>query len=104
VRVEQFDQPPDADPAAELAFRQLHRRLVQQAAQQHRIEVEREIDRDPDPRRIAEIGNAPMPGGIGAGRLLQLREVAVELADHDAGPVVYSRPAYYSECGEGDGL
>ena len=29
VHAEQFDQPPDADPAAELAFRQLHRRLVE---------------------------------------------------------------------------
>ena len=57
VGVEQLDQAPDADPAAELALRQLQRRLVQEAAQQHGVEVGREVDRDPraiGPRQIVD--------------------------------------------------
>ena len=82
VRVKQLDQPPDADPATELALCQLHRRLVQQPPQQHRVEIEGEIDRDPHPRRPAEIGDVAVPSGIGPGGLLQLGEIPVELADH----------------------
>ena len=51
MRVEQLDQPPDADAAAELALGKLHRRLVQQASQQHGIEIGGEVDRDPRARR-----------------------------------------------------
>ena len=86
VRVEQLDQPPNPDPATELALGELHWRLVQQAAQQHRVEIEREIDRDPHTRRPAEIANPPMPGSMGPGGLLQLGEVAVELANHNVSP------------------
>ena len=68
-----YDADTHVSPAAELAFRQLHRRLVQEAAQQHRVEVEGEIDRDPHPRRVAEIGYELVPGGIGPGRLPQFR-------------------------------
>src|SRR5208283_323413 len=100
VRVEQFDQPPNADPAAELALCQLHRRLVQQAAQQHRIEVEREVDRDTDPRRVAKVWNPPVPGSIGPSRLLQFREILVELADHEVQSVVHCGPAIL-QCARG---
>src|SRR5258707_7489586 len=39
MAVEQLDEAPDADPAAELALGELHRRLVQHAAQQHSVEI-----------------------------------------------------------------
>ena len=46
VAVEQLDQPPDADAAAELALGELHRRLVEQAAQQHGVEIGGEVHGD----------------------------------------------------------
>ena len=46
VAVEQLDQPPDADTAAELALGELHRRLVEQAAQQHGVEIGGEVHGD----------------------------------------------------------
>ena len=51
VRVEQLDQPPDADAPAELALGKLHRRFVQQPSQQHGIEIGGEVHRDPRARR-----------------------------------------------------
>jgi hypothetical protein len=32
VRIEQLDEPPDANPSAEFALRELHWRLIEQAA------------------------------------------------------------------------
>lgn len=55
VSVEQVEQPPHADAAAELALRQLHRRLVEQAPQQHRIEVGGEVDGNPRAVRPARL-------------------------------------------------
>jgi hypothetical protein len=46
MAVEQLDEAPDADPAAELALGELHRRLVQHAAQQHGVEIGGEVHRD----------------------------------------------------------
>jgi hypothetical protein len=48
VRIEQIDEPPDADPSAELALCQLHWRLIKQPAQQHRVEIAGEVDRNAD--------------------------------------------------------
>ncbi|MCQ0003487.1 hypothetical protein [Actinomadura madurae] len=55
MSVEQVEQPPHADAAAELALRQLHRRLVEQAPQQHRIEVGGEVDGNPRAVRPARL-------------------------------------------------
>ena len=46
MAVEQLDQAPDADPAAELALGELHWRFVQHAAQQHGVEIGGEVHRD----------------------------------------------------------
>lgn len=57
VRVEQLDQPPDPDPSTKLPLGQLLRGFVHQAAQQHGVEVRREVHRDPDARRIGHAGD-----------------------------------------------
>jgi hypothetical protein len=49
VCIEQLEEPPDADPSAEFTLRELHWRLIEQPAQQHRVEIAGEVDRNADP-------------------------------------------------------
>jgi hypothetical protein len=44
VLVEELDQSPDANATAELTLGQLHGRLIVETAQEHGIEVRREVD------------------------------------------------------------
>ena len=81
VAVEQLDQPPDADPAAELALGELLRRLVEQTAQQHGVEVGGEVDGEAHavgPRH--PIDDAVLRAVVG-GACLQGGDVAVESVD-----------------------
>jgi hypothetical protein len=49
VRIVQLNEPPDADPSAEFALGELHGRLIEQPAEQHRIEIAGKVDGDADP-------------------------------------------------------
>ncbi len=82
MRVEQLDQPPDADPAAELALGKLHRRFVQQPPQQHRVEIGSEVHRDPRVRGPGQIGDALMARIVALRRCAQVRNLLFELAGH----------------------
>ena len=79
VAVEQLDQAPDADPAAELALGELLRRLVQQAAQQHGVEVGGEVHREPHALRPFHLLDDLVPRAVVGGLRLQRGEVLVEV-------------------------
>jgi hypothetical protein len=78
VAVEQLDQAPDADPPAELALGELHRRLVQHAAQQHGVEIRGEVHRDAYAVGPGAFLDDPMAGAVVGGLGLQRGDVAVE--------------------------
>ena len=67
-----FQQAPDADAAAELPFRELHRRLIRKPPGQHGIEIQGEIHRHPYSGRKNEVRDRKMPRLIPKGCGLQL--------------------------------
>ena len=76
VRIEQLDEPPDADPPAEFALCELHRRLIEQPAQQHRVEIAGEVHRDAHPFGPGEVRDELVASGIRVGRHLAIPRVA----------------------------
>ena len=78
VAVEQLDQAPDADAAAELALGELHGRLVEHAAQQHGVEIGGEVHRDARALRPGAFFDDAMARAIVGGLGLQRGDVAVE--------------------------
>ena len=78
MAVEQLDQPPDADAAAEFALGELHRRFVEQTAQQHGVEVGREVHRHPHAMRPVDPVDEPVAGVEIGGLGLQRGDVAIE--------------------------
>ncbi len=81
VAVEQLDQPPDADPATELALGELRRRLVHQAAQQHGVEVGREVDGDSRTVGPLDAVDHLVPGTVVGGPRLQRGNVMFQTID-----------------------
>jgi hypothetical protein len=79
VRIEQLDEPPDADASAEFAFRELHWRLIEQPAQQHRVEIAGEVDRHADPFWPGEVWDELVAGGVSVRHTPQFRELLVEV-------------------------
>jgi hypothetical protein len=79
VSIEQLDEPPDADPPAEFALCELHWRLIEQPAQQHRIEVAREVHRNTHAFRPGEILDELVASGVRVGRTSQFRELLVQV-------------------------
>src|SRR5438067_2407315 len=67
VQLEQLDEPPDADPSAEFALCELHWRLIEQPAQQHRVEIAGEVHRDADPLGPDEVLDELVAGGVSIG-------------------------------------
>src|SRR5947207_7463461 len=55
VRIEQLDETPDADASAEFSFSELHWRLIEEPAQQHRVEITGKVDRNADPFGPGEV-------------------------------------------------
>ena len=97
MRVEQLDQPPDADTPAELALGKLHRRFVQQPAQQHGIEIRSEIHGDPCAFRPGQIGDALVARIVALRRCAQVGDLLFELAGHRFAS--HSQPSQsYHEC------
>jgi hypothetical protein len=82
VRVEQLDQPPDADAAAELALGQLHRRLVVEAPQQHGVEVGREVDGDALARWPGQVVDPLVAGSVPLGHGFQAGDFLAECVGH----------------------
>ena len=78
VAVEQLDQAPDADAAAELALGELHRRLVQHAAQQHGVEIRGEVHRDARALRPGAFLDDAMARAVVGGLGLERCDIAVE--------------------------
>jgi len=70
VRIEQVDEPPDADPSAEFTLCELHWRLIEQPPQQHCVEVAGEVDRNADPFRPGEVLDELVASGVVGGRTL----------------------------------
>ncbi len=85
MRVEQLDQPPDADAPAELALGKLHRRLVQQPAQQHGVEIGGEVHGDPRVAGPGQIGDALVARIVALRRRAQVGDLLFELAGHRLG-------------------
>ena len=79
VRIEQLDEPPDADPSAEFALCELHWRLIEQPAQQHRVEIAGEVHRNADPLGPGEVLDELVAGGVSIGRASQFRELLVQV-------------------------
>src|SRR5499427_8434059 len=79
MRVEQLDEPPNPDPSAEFALRELHWRLIEQPAQQHRVEIAGEVDRNADPFWPSELRDELVPDGVSVRRASQFRELLVEV-------------------------
>jgi hypothetical protein len=67
-----LQQTPNADPATELPFRELHRRFIRKPPGQHDVEIQGEIHRHPDSGRIHEIRDRTVPRLISEGGCLQL--------------------------------
>jgi len=86
VRIKQLDEPPDTDPSAEFALRELHRRLVEQPAQQHRVEIASEVHRDADPLGPGEVGDELVAGGVSLRRATQFHELLVEVGRRHRAP------------------
>ena len=82
ILVEQRPQAPDADAAAELALGKLHRRFVQQAAQQHRVEIGGEIDRDAGAVGPGQIRDALMAAVMGQRDLRECLDLLVKRVGH----------------------
>src|SRR6266849_830332 len=79
VRIEQIDEPPDADPSAEFALCELHWRLIKQPAQQHRVEIAGEVDRNADTFGPCEVRDELVAGGVSGRRALQFRELLFQV-------------------------
>jgi hypothetical protein len=79
LRIEQLDEPPDADPPTELAFRKLHWGLIEQPAQQHRVKIAGEVDRNADAFWPGQVWDELVAGGIGFCHAPQFRELLVEV-------------------------
>src|SRR5713226_8360280 len=69
----------DADPSAEFALCELHWRLIEQPAQQHRVEIAGEVHRNADPLGPGEVLNELVAGGVSVGRASQFRELLVQV-------------------------
>jgi len=78
VAVEQLDQPPDADPPAELALGELHGRLVQHAPEQHGVEIRGEVHRDAGPLGPGAFFDDMMARAVVGGLGLERRDVTIE--------------------------
>jgi hypothetical protein len=79
VQIEQLNEPPDANPAAEFALCELHGRLIEQPAQQHRIEIAGKVDGDADPLGPGEVRDELVAGGVGVRRTPQFHELLIEV-------------------------
>ncbi len=79
VRIEQLDEPPDPDASAEFALGELHRRFMEQPAQQHRVEIAGEVDRNADPFWPGEVRDELVSCGVSVRRAPQFRERLVEV-------------------------
>src|SRR5215469_7166490 len=82
VCIEQLDEPPDADTSAKFAFRELHWRLIEEPAQQHRVEIAGEVDRNADPFRPGEALDELVAAGVSVRRAPQFRELLIEVCRH----------------------
>ena len=86
VGVEQLDQAPDADAAAELALGELHRRLVVEAPQQHGVEVGGEVDGDARAIGPRQIVDALVAGGVGPRGSFEAGNFLSQLFGHGRAP------------------
>ena len=79
MHIEQLNEPPDADPSAEFALGKLHGRLIEQPAQQHRIEIAGKVDGDADPLGPGEVRDKLVAGRVGVRHTPQFHELLVEV-------------------------
>src|SRR4051812_48409672 len=85
MRIEQLYQPPDADASPELTLGKLHRRLVQQSAQQHGIEIGGEVDRNASTMWPGQLWNTLVTRIVAPRHSAEIFDLLFKLAGHFPG-------------------
>jgi hypothetical protein len=81
---EEFEETPDADAAAKLAFGELHGRLVTGAPQQHGVEVHSQVHCHAGARWVGKVIDMHMLCAVALGSRTEFLEFKVHRAGHVA--------------------
>jgi hypothetical protein len=79
---EEFEEAPDADASAKLAFGELHGRLVMDAPQQHGVEVHGQVHGHAYARRVGKVLQVHMPRARALGSRTEFLEFTLHRARH----------------------
>ena len=79
---EEFEEAPDADASAKLAFGELHGRLVTGTPQEHGVEINGQVHGHAYARRVGKVRKVHMPRAIALGSLTEFLEFMLHRAGH----------------------
>ena len=82
VSSEEFEEAPDTDAAAKLAFGELHGRLMTGTSQQHGVEVHRQAHGHACARRVSKVLKVHMPRAVALGSGTEFLEFTLHRAGH----------------------
>jgi hypothetical protein len=82
VRREEFEEAPDADASAKLAFGELHGWLVTGTPQEHGVEVHGQVHGHTYARRISKALEVYMPRAMALGNRTEFLEFTLYHAGH----------------------
>jgi hypothetical protein len=82
VRREEFEEAPDTDASAKLAFGELHGWLVMDAPQEHGIKVHGQVHGHADAWWIGKALQVHMPRAMALGSGTQFLELTLQCAGH----------------------